>query len=94
MDKEQPAHKLKLGQIRVAIWANPSKERGVWFTVSLSRLYKSGDGWKETRSLRLEDLPVAMKALDMADTWIWHKQRQMEQAEHKAAAQLLSQAGR
>lgn len=73
MAQNKPAHQIKLGNIRAAIWINEGKESTPWFSVTLSRLYKDGDDWKDTTSLRRDDLPVASKILDMAYQWIWFR---------------------
>ena len=94
MGKKQPAHEIKLGKIRVTIWKNVSEDHNVWFDAVVSRLYKSGSIWKETTSLSHDDLPVAMKAIDMAFTWIWRKQVQMKRAKSNLANDVLASAGR
>lgn len=73
MAQNKPAHQIKLGNIRAAIWINEGKDNTPWFSVTLSRLYKDGDDWKDTTSLRRDDLPVASKVLDMAYQWIWFR---------------------
>ena len=93
MGKKQPAHEIKLGKIRVTIWANETEDHDVWFNAVVTRLYKSGNTWKETTTLKHDDLPVAMKAIDMAYTWIWRKQVQVERAERDAANEVLANAG-
>ena len=73
-EKKQPAHVIKLGNIKATIWANDSeKTTDAWFTANISRLYKSGDAGQETHSLRRDDLPVAVKAMDMAYGWMLRK---------------------
>ncbi len=94
MGKKQPAHEIKLGKIKVTIWANESEDHDVWFNAVVSRLYKTGNTWKETTTLGHDDLPVAMKAIDMAYTWIWRKQVQLQRAERNAANEVLANAGR
>jgi hypothetical protein len=69
--KQKPAHEIRLGRIRAAIWANQSNGGGAWFNVTVSRLYKDGDTWKDTSAFRRDDLPVVSKAMDMAYAWIW-----------------------
>ena len=93
MGKKRPAHEIKLGKIRVAIWANETEDHNVWFTAVTTRIYKSGDTWKETTTLKHDDLPVAMKAIDMAYTWIWRKQIQLQKAERNATSEVLANAG-
>ena len=69
--KQKPMHEIRLGRIRAAIWANQTSEEVVWFNVTVSRLYKEGDVWKDTSSFRRDDLPVVTKVVDLAYAWIW-----------------------
>ncbi len=94
MGKKQPAHEIKLGKIRATIWANETEDQDVWSNATISRLYKNGEGWRETNTLRRDDLPVAMKAIDMAYTWMWRKQVQLQKAERNAANEVLASEGR
>ena len=56
--------------------------------------HKNGEGWRETNTLRRDDLPVAMKAIDMAYSWMWRKQVQLQKAERNAADKVLASEGR
>ena len=94
MGKKQPAHEIKLGKIRVTIWANETEDHDVGFNAVVTRLYKHGDTWKETTTLKHDDLPIAMKGIDMAYTWIWRKQVQVQRAERNGASHVLANAGR
>ena len=94
MGKQRPAHEIKLGKIRVAIWANETEDHKVWFNAVVTRLYKSGDSWKEISSFRRDDMPVAMKALDMAWSWIWQKEIQLQRTNGNAASEELADSGR
>ena len=67
--KTPPVHEVRAGRIRAAIWANPS-EKGVWHTVTLSRLYKDGDEWKDSQSFGRDDLLLLAKVIDKAHSWI------------------------
>ncbi len=69
-DKTRPVHEIRFGRIRAAIWENDS-ERGVMYSVNISRSYRSGEQWKETHSFGRDDLPVAAKVLDLCHTWIY-----------------------
>jgi len=69
--KQKPAHEIRLGRIRASIWANNGDNRAVWFNVSLTRLYKDGEQWKDSSTFRRDDLPVVAKVVDMAYAWIW-----------------------
>ena len=65
----QPAHKFRDGILQVTIWRNFT-DKGAWYSVIPSRSYKKGDDWKETDSLRDDDLLPMSKLLDLAHTWI------------------------
>ena len=75
MAQKKPAHEVRLGRIRAAIWANENGQDDVWFNVTVSRLYNDGDEWKDTHSFRRDDLPIVAKVLDMAYAWIWSQQQ-------------------
>jgi hypothetical protein len=68
--RNQPVTVVRLKNIRAAVWRNYSHDGLSYFTVSLSRLYKDGDGWRSSGSLGRDDLLLAAKALDQAHTWI------------------------
>jgi hypothetical protein len=94
MGKKQLAHEIKLGKIQAVIWANETEDRKLWFSVTVSRFYQSDNAWKETPTFRRDDLPIAVKALDMAYSWIWRKELKMQRAEQNAANTVLANAGR
>lgn len=73
----KPAHEIRLGAIKVAIWENET-ERGKQFNVAPSRLYKDGDEWKSATNFGRDDLLVLAKVLDMAHTWIHESQGSLE----------------
>jgi hypothetical protein len=47
--KQQPAHEIRMGSIRATIWENQTTS-GTRFNVTVSRLYKDGEEWKQTDS--------------------------------------------
>lgn len=70
----RPVHEIRLGRIRVAIWANTT-ETGVRHNVTISRLYKddkSGE-WRDSQSFGRDDMPLVGKVCDMAHTWIYEQ---------------------
>lgn len=74
-EKKEPAFKRRLGRIRVAVWANQSEDSDTWYNVTINRLYKDSEGeWKDADSFRRDDLPIVIKAVDMAYDWIWSRQ--------------------
>ena len=68
--KTRPVHELRLGRIRAAIWENETPN-GMLHNVTVSRLYKDGDEWKDSTSFSRDDLPRVGKVLDRAHSWIF-----------------------
>ncbi|MFA5763685.1 MAG: hypothetical protein WC915_02645 [archaeon] len=62
----EPVKKIKIGGIEVAVWENTSKEGNKFFTTTMERSYKVEEEWKKTNSLRDNDLPKAILALQKA----------------------------
>ena len=62
----EPVKKIKIGGIEVAVWENTSKEGNKFFTTTMERNYKDGEDWKKTNSLRVNDLPKVILALQKA----------------------------
>lgn len=65
----RPVNELRFGAIKVVIWRNESRN-GPMFNVTVSRLYREGESWKETHSFGHDDLPVLALALQDAYFWI------------------------
>lgn len=59
-----------MGRIRAAIWENETTS-GTRFNVTVSRLYKDGDNWKDSTSFGRDDLPVVAKVVDRCHSWIF-----------------------
>lgn len=94
MEKKRPAHEIKLGLIRATIWANETEDRDVWFNVSVSRLYETNAKWKESTTFRRDDLPIAVKAMQMAYGWIWRKQVQLNRVPKESSNQASASVGK
>jgi len=62
----EPVKKIKVGGIEAAVWENTSKEGNKYYTTTMERNYKDGEEWKKTTSLRANDLPKAILALQKA----------------------------
>jgi hypothetical protein len=73
MEKKKPIHEIRMGKIRAAIWANASEKGGMRHSVTLSRLYKDGDQWKDSSSFGRQELLLLMKVADLAHTFL-HQQ--------------------
>jgi hypothetical protein len=67
-----PAHKIRISNLQATIWRN-SGQNGTWYSVNLSRGFKTDEGWRETDSLGQDDLLPAAKLLDLAHTWVMHQ---------------------
>ena len=65
-----PVHEVRMGRIKATIWANET-EKGVRHNVTISRLYKEGEDWKESSSFGRDDLPLVAKVTDIAHTWMF-----------------------
>ena len=69
---KKPVHEVRLGRIRAAIWENET-QNGTRHNVTLSRLYKDGDDWKDSASFGRDDLPLVGKVADLAHSWIFQQ---------------------
>ena len=65
---KQPIHSIRFGYIKVNIWFNQTKS-GDHHNVTVTRLYRDGDLWRESQHFGRDDLLLA-KALVQAHTWI------------------------
>jgi hypothetical protein len=87
-NSKKPAAKVTMYPITAAVWRNERDER-VFYSVTLQRNYKDGDGkWKHSDSLSEGDLLLASKVLDQAHTEISRlraSDRQAEQSDEQAA---------
>jgi len=66
---KQPMHSIRFGYIKVNIWFNQTKS-GDRHNVTVTRLYRDGDLWRESQHFGRDDLLLLAKALDQAHTWI------------------------
>ena len=71
--KQIPAQTIRLGSVKAAIWANQNEHRGIRHNVTVSRLYKVGDTWKQSDSFGRDDLPVVQAVLQQAYLWIFEQ---------------------
>ncbi len=70
----KPIHEVRLGLIKAAIWHNLTRV-GERHNVTLTRLYRNGDVWKESTHFGRDDLLLASKVLDLAHSWIYQQDR-------------------
>lgn len=59
---------IRLGQIRVAIWKNQSKDdpRSFWFSWNVEKRYQKDNKWETTQSFRDADAPIVILLLIVA----------------------------
>ncbi|MDI6855877.1 MAG: hypothetical protein QMD21_03725 [Candidatus Thermoplasmatota archaeon] len=61
-----PEH-VRVGGIDVTIWENDGGTRGSFKNVTIQRSYKDKNGkWQKTGSLKVNDIPKAILALQIA----------------------------
>lgn len=65
-----PVKTFPLGRIKAKIWANPTKENGVWFNVEIVRVAKEGDQFKQYTQFGRNDLSDVAMAAVLAIGWI------------------------
>ena len=77
--KDKPAHEVRIGAIKAAIWRNDTSN-GVRYNTTLTRLYKDkeDDQWKSTDSFGRDDLLVLAKVADAVHTWIFAQTQEKE----------------
>ncbi|MCA9063501.1 MAG: hypothetical protein KDA96_10595 [Planctomycetaceae bacterium] len=69
-EKARPVNEIRMGRVRAAIWENET-QNGTRHNVTLTRIYKDGDVWKDSTSFGRDDLPLVMKVSDLAHSWIF-----------------------
>ncbi|MEM8735049.1 MAG: hypothetical protein AAGG44_12540 [Planctomycetota bacterium] len=77
----KPVHEFRMGRIKAAIWENETQQ-GVRHNVSISRLYRDGDQWKDSNSFGRDDLPLVQKVADVALVWIYSNSSVSQSADH------------
>ncbi len=68
--KARPVHEIRIGRIKAAIWGNET-DNGIRHNVTVSRIYKEKDVWKDSGSFGRDDLPLVAKVIDRAHDWIF-----------------------
>jgi len=69
MTSAKPVKVIRMGLIRVSIWANETAS-GTRFSVSPARLYNKGGEWKSSISFGEDEMLVLCTALELAHVWI------------------------
>ena len=66
---KKPVCEVRYGLIKAAVWENNTKT-GPRYRVTVCRLFKDGDVWKESTRFGLHDLLTLAKVANDAHTWI------------------------
>ena len=66
----KPALEIRRGLIKVRVWQRKSKNKGVRYSLTVVRLFRNGDQWKESTRLGRDDIPLVRLLLDEAHTWM------------------------
>ena len=69
---KQPVHVIRFGLIKASIWHIQTRS-GDRHNVTVMRLYRDGDIWRESAHFGRDDLPVLAKVVDLAHTWIYQQ---------------------
>jgi hypothetical protein len=80
MSASKPVAEIRLGLIKASVWHNLTRS-GERYNVTLIRLYRNGDTWKESSHFGRDDLLLASKVLDLAHTWIYQQDRMDRESE-------------
>lgn len=72
MKKKRPAHEIRFGMVKATIWENATKN-GSRYSVSVCRLFRDGEQWRESSRFGRDDLPLVAKAADLAHSWIFEQ---------------------
>jgi len=78
MPKEKPAHEIRFGYIKAAIWKNETAS-GSRYNVTFSRSYREGEEWKSSDSFGRDDLLLVSKIADQAHSWIFGQAHEQPQ---------------
>ena len=68
----QPIHEIRRGLIKVRIWRKRTRDR-LRHTITVTRLFRNGDLWKESSRFGRDDIPLLRIVLDAAHSWIFRQ---------------------
>ncbi len=68
-DRRRPIDHVSVHGVELAIWENENDGR-TDYAVTITRNYKTDEGWRDTGSMRFQDLLPLAKAADLAHSEI------------------------
>ncbi len=66
----EPIHVIRFGLIKCETHLRQTSA-GDRFNVFITRLFRNGEAWSESKQFGREDLPIVSKVADLAHTWIF-----------------------
>jgi len=79
-EKNKPEKKFRAGAVTATIWRNQTEDNKEYSTVSFERSYKDKNGeWKNTNSLRVNDLPKAAMVISKAYEFLALNEKEAEE---------------
>ncbi len=87
-NNQPPFAEIRLGKIKAAIWRSEG-QYGPQYRVSLSKSFRTADGWRTVTSFQPGDLPFLRKAIDMA-----HDRVLLSQSEEREVEPAVNDGGR
>ena len=65
-----PVHTIRMGLVKACIWQQQTKFGNRYHT-TVCRIFKNGDIWQESTRFSREDIPLAVRVMDLALDWIY-----------------------
>ena len=78
MTPRPPAHVIRYGLIKASIWQNQTRS-GERYTVTIVRLFKNGDQWKESHRFGRDDLLLVSKVANEAHSWVYQQSASVQE---------------
>lgn len=75
---KKPVNEIVMGKIKACVWENVHDDK-TFHNVTVVRIYKDGNDWKETHSFGRDDLPVLQKVVTEAWEWIYVEAKEQRQ---------------
>ena len=69
MAKVTPEKKIKVGGIQLSIWPNKG-DKGTFYSVTITKTYKDGNEWKQSKSFKPNDLEKVRIAIEEAQRYL------------------------
>jgi len=69
---KQPVYVIRFGLIKASIWQNQTRS-GERHNVTVTRIFRDGDLWRESTHFGRDDLLLLAKVIDVAHTWIYQQ---------------------